>query len=163
MTMENVQREREIILIYGGWKEQTWSQRNETDEAWGGTLLSWSRTREARDTDAFLFRCVRAQSWAALKGESTGAWLLRWLGRKPKKGVAISCYQERDWRKHLPLPSPMWLEMKHFLLALNVHIVLWNILNGAPVNFVELDEDGSPKTSVTPISDSVSEISLRIF
>mgnify|MGYP001295652103 FL=1 len=53
--------------------------------------------------------------------------------------------------------------MRHLLLVLNVHITLWSILNGAPVNFVELNEDGSPKTDVIASTDSVSEISLRIF
>ena len=53
--------------------------------------------------------------------------------------------------------------MRHLLLVLNVHITLWSILNGAPVNFVELNEDGSPKTDVKASTDSVSEISLRIF
>ena len=53
--------------------------------------------------------------------------------------------------------------MRQLLLVLNVRISLWSILNGAPVNFVELNEDGSPKTDVKASTDSVSEISLRIF
>ena len=66
--------------------------------------------------------------------------------------------------------SPMWLltEMSYFLqpVVLSINIILWNISDGAPINLVELNEDGIPKTSVSTLKssrDSASEISLRIF
>ena len=77
----------------------------------------------------------------------------------------FSCYQAPGEKLTQTLPSLRcdYLEMRYLLRVLNVHIILWSVLNGAPVNFVELNEDGSPKTSVTASAESISEISLRIF
>ena len=146
----NMNRERKIMLIYGGWREQTWSQRNETDE----TGLSWSRTR--RQTHSLHDVCeLKAAS------ETTGAWL-RWVTSEKTNQLLPG---EAIWRKHLPCDYYLHhsSDMRQLLLVLNVRISLWSILNGAPVNFVQLNEDGSPKTEVKASTDSVSEISLRIF
>ena len=149
----NTNRERDNFNLWGLNEQTWWSQRNETDEAG----LSWSRT--SLETDETHSEC---DVWEPREEryEATGAWWLRWLRRKPKK---VQLLPGKDWRKHLPSLRCDYLEMRYLLRALNVHIILWSVLNGAPVSFVELNEDGSPKTSVTTSADSISEISLRIF
>ena len=137
------------MLIYGGWREQTWSQRNETDEAG----LSWSRTRRQTHSQPDVCELKTAP-------ETTGAWL-RWV--TSEKTIQL-LPGEDIWRKHLQCDYYLQSsDMRQLLLVLNVHISLWSISNEAPVNFVELNEDGSPKTDVKASTDSVSEISLRIL
>ena len=128
-------------------------------DRWGGTFVKQNEARDRRETHSMSAMCESLER----KGEVWGKWSVVAAVTSEKTKKRFSCYQVKDWRKHLPSLRCDYLEMRYLLRVLNVLIILWNVLNGAPVNFVELNEDGSPKTSVTTSADSISEISLRIF
>ena len=128
-------------------------------DRWGETFVKQNEARDRRETHSMSAMCESLER----KGEVWGKWSVVAAVTSEKTKKRFSCYQVKDWRKHLPSLRCDYLEMRYLLRVLNVLIILWNVLNGAPVNFVELNEDGSPKTSVTTSADSISEISLRIF